>query len=632
MRTIYIYSLILFSATFFAQKIQYPVIAIADSLKSNANAVIRLDETLINIESQQKMTIKIKKVITILNEAGFSKRDYVCYYSKTSKVKNISFAVLNELGETQKTYKKSDFKDASVGDGFSVFVDNRVLYLDFTPTQYPLTVVFTSEEETSNTAFIPRWFAVSDTEAGIEKTTVKITYPPDLGFDYREENFSNKYKITKNAEANAICFEANNIIAEKPQEWSPGFYSLMPQVLFRVQKFNLEGLDGQASTWNEFGEWYFKNLLNNTNELPAETITKVKTLVAGETNPVAIAKKIYQFVQDKTRYVSIQVGIGGFKPMLATDVDRLGYGDCKALSNYTRCLLDAVGVTSYYTVIYGGTRRDLNIDFASVQGNHVILALPIGEKYVFMECTSQTNPFGYQGNFTDNRLALIVKPTGSELVRTAVYSEVESSQVTTGKYNISADGQLSANCKIVYKGVQYDKYADLERQSKKVQIEKKLAQFSNINNLKIDNLVFKNDKEKIVFTEEMTLLAHNYAVVSDKIIFPINAFNNINMVPKRYRKREFPLEVEHGFLDADDVEFTIPENFVVEAMPANVAVTSKFGDYKMEIKKAENNIFIYKRSLTLNTGRFDSKDYNDFRLFMEKIAQNDNAKMLLKKK
>jgi heterodisulfide reductase subunit A-like polyferredoxin len=30
----------------------------------------------------------------------------------------------------------------------------------------------------------------------------------------------------------------------------------------------------------------------------------------------------------KSRYVSIQVGIG-WKPMDASDVDRLGYGDCK---------------------------------------------------------------------------------------------------------------------------------------------------------------------------------------------------------------------------------------------------------------------------------------------------------------
>ncbi len=55
-------------------------------------------------------------------------------------------------------------------------------------------------------------------------------------------------------------------------------------------------------------------------------------------------------MQDKTRYISVQIGIGGWKPMLADDVNKLGYGDCKGLTNYTKALLEAVDVPSYYTL------------------------------------------------------------------------------------------------------------------------------------------------------------------------------------------------------------------------------------------------------------------------------------------
>lgn len=83
--------------------------------------------------------------------------------------------------------------------------------------------------------------------------------------------------------------------------------------------------------------------------------------------------------------------------MLAKDVDRLGYGDCKALTNYTRALPQVVGVPSYYTIIYGDRqRRDLHQDFVSMQGNHAILAVPVKDQIYWLECTSQVHPFGFK--------------------------------------------------------------------------------------------------------------------------------------------------------------------------------------------------------------------------------------------
>jgi hypothetical protein len=82
----------------------------------------------------------------------------------------------------------------------------------------------------------------------------------------------------------------------------------------------------------------------------------------------------------------VQVGIGGWKPMLAGDVDRLGYADCKGLSNYTKALLKEIGVESNYAVIYGGRDiKSMDNEFSSVEGNHVVLCIPNDEKYIWLE-------------------------------------------------------------------------------------------------------------------------------------------------------------------------------------------------------------------------------------------------------
>ncbi|MGK4566033.1 DUF3857 domain-containing protein [Flavobacterium sp. 3HN19-14] len=337
------------------QKPEYTALLIPEELKENANAVIRLDELNVNISSQRDMTITSKTVTTILNEQGMQNLDLSAYYDKNRKVSKIEAKFYDAFGKEIKSVKRKDFRDVSVGDGFSIFNDNRTLYYDYTPVNYPFTVVFETVTETSNTAFLPKWLPVDGYYVSTLKSNVTVTFPESLGFKAKEVNFAPKYNIQKTESSGQLSYTASNVHAMKGEESSPEFMAIAPIVYMKLEKFNLEGVDGEAKNWQEFGKWYYDNLLVGTDELPVETQNKVKQLVGAEKDPVAIAKIIYKYVQDKTRYVSVQIGIGGFKPMLAKDVDKLGYGDCKALSNYTRALLEVVGVPSYYTVAYAGT-------------------------------------------------------------------------------------------------------------------------------------------------------------------------------------------------------------------------------------------------------------------------------------
>jgi hypothetical protein len=617
----------------FAQKSEYSALTISDSLKENANAVVRLNQIDIVIASQRSMNIKNKRVVTVLNEKGLGAIEAYENYDRSSPVKSILATVYDSFGKEIKKVKRSDFKDVSAVNGSTLFSENRYIYLDYTPIQYPFTVVFESETETSNTAFIPQWLPLNDYFVSVEKSILNVSCPSNLVFKYKEFNFSN-FNIKKTVDApTSLSFVATKMLAQKEEMASPSVSYLFPRIMMGLELFHLEGVDGAAKTWTEFGKWYNEKILFGTTDLSEETKAKMKTLVGSETDPIKKAQIIYKYVQEKSRYVNISIGIGGWKPMFANDVDRLGYGDCKALSNYTKALLNAVDVPSYNVVLYGNPRkRDIETDFVSMQGNHMILAIPNKDKYVFLECTSQVDPFGYQGTFTDDRNVLIMKPEGGEIVRTKIYEDADNTQISKGTYSIAENGDFSGKIGIVSEGSQYSQKFNNEKLAPTEREAFYKDYWSTINNLKISKINFKNDKDKISFTENAEISAVNYGNVSaNKMMFAVNAFNPLDQSVKRIRNRKNPFEIQRGSVDIDEIEIALPVNFSIEFLPSNVEINGKFGEYKTEIVKKDNNNIVYKRKFFLKKGLYTNKEYDEFRLFMEQVSRNDNAKIILTK-
>ncbi|WP_431243189.1 DUF3858 domain-containing protein [Flavobacterium sp. P21] len=319
--------------------------------------------------------------------------------------------------------------------------------------------------------------------------------------------------------------------------------------------------------------------------------------------------------------------------MQASDVDRLGYGDCKALSNYTKALLQAVDVPSYNTILYGDRyKSNIQSDFVSMQGNHMILAIPNGDNYTWLECTSQDDPFGYQGTFTDDRDVLVVKPEGGQIVRTKVYDDKGNAQKDKGIYTIDENGNFSGSISIVSEGSQYNEKFRIENYQPTEKEAHYKEYWDNINNLKLGKIAFSNDKENIRFTEDVQLSAINYASISaNKMIFALDVFNQNNQSVKRIRNRKNPFEIQRGYLDSDEIEVNLPAGFSIEFLPANYELKGKFGEYKTEIIKKDNNKLVYKRSMFLNKGKYSNKEYDEYRLFMEQVSKNDNAKIILTK-
>jgi transglutaminase-like putative cysteine protease len=618
----------------FSQENTYASTLIPDELTEDANAVIRNSIIEITIKGIDKMVVYEKEVITVLNELGNIDARIAKGYNDDTKITKLSAKIYDALGKQIKKYSKRKFLDVSAVSGETLYSDERVKYVDYIPVAYPYTVVFESEYKNSSTGFIPRWFPTEGYYVGVEKSQYKLNNPLKIIVRTKKKNFKNYPIQDKSSEFN-LHYIFENQRAIKPEALTIASRDFMPYLIVALNNFSLKGVKGYASNWKEFGKWQNKNLISGRDILEPATVTKIKDLVKGLDNPIEKAKLVYEFVQNKTRYIGVQVGIGGWKPILANQVDKVGYGDCKGLTNYTKALLAAVGITSYYTLVYAKQKINIDKDFATFQGNHAILNIPASElsggNNIWLECTSQTNPFGFLGDFTDDRDVLVITPEGGVIKRTPSYKNETNLQTTKATIRLDKKGTIQATLERISKGLKFDNRYHYDRYPKEELIKHyKSKVWSYNNNLEVESVKLKNDKEQVAFTEDFLISIEDYATVTDaEILFRVNFFNKNSFIPKRYRNRKLPLQISRGFKDEDESIIEIPKGYQVESLFEDKSIINKFGMYQISIDKIDEHHIKYKRTLFIKEGLYPKEDYKAYRAFRRKVAKNDNLRIAL---
>ena len=158
-------------------------------------------------------------MVTGFNKYKLSNIDVRKYFNKSNQINNIEAFIYNDLGVVLKKIKKSDFISQRVADGFLFFSDSRILFLNYTPVEYPFIIVFKSELESTNTAFLQNRHPIDDYFESVQKSTFSINHLSDLEFKSKESNFEIR-AISKVDLPIKIVHSIQNVIAEKPEDGS----------------------------------------------------------------------------------------------------------------------------------------------------------------------------------------------------------------------------------------------------------------------------------------------------------------------------------------------------------------------------------------------------------------------------
>jgi len=623
---------IAFSLSTFGGDNKYPVSDIPQELTKNAKAVVRESTLNFKIESVNNGKLEVKEVITIMNKSGLRYAMFIELYNKFHQVRNIKGIYYDKFGNVIKKLKRDDLVNYPAIAGYSLFEDNRIIFYNPEIDAFPFTVEYSYTIDYDGFLSYPTWGMYEDYNISCQIKKFNITTPDRIKFREYYQNLDIKPTLSSPTEnKTTYSWTLLNIPAIKEEPFSPNLHSFSPSLINAPINFKMQGYKGNMESWKDFGNWIY--LLNdNRNKLSDETVIKILDLVKDAKNNQEKIEILYKYMQDKTRYVNVSIGIGGWQPFKAETVDRLSYGDCKALTNYMKSLLDIVGIQSYYTIVKAGSdASDIISDFSMNQFNHAFLCVPQENDTIWLECTNQKIPAGYIGDFTDDRDVLIIKKDNSELVHTKVYSLKENIQKRCINFELNENGGGIVDIQTKYTGLGTENvyylidapYEDVKRYHYK---------HINIPDFTIESFNYTEDPKRIpIIDETMKLEVKNFAsVMGNNLIIPISLVNKIDKLPKNIKNRNSEILIKRSECKIDSINFIIPNGFTIENIPEAKVITTKYGEYKTEIVQNENSLN-YKRTLSMYKGNYAPEEYVDFRDFLAQISKADNAKFVLLK-
>jgi len=615
-----------------AKELKYPASEIPAILKENAHTVMRLYQQEVEIKSEKSAVITVTEVRTILNKNGENDSYFRQVYTPMNKISNLKGKVYDEQGKQIRSFGTDDVIDRSNISGYSMYEDNRIKTIDPKYATYPFTVEYSYQIDMKQTFELPSWDHESE-NTSYESSLFVVKVPTGYSFRYKEYNLNQGVVKSNQDGKDTYTWSLNNLKARIDEPMSPITKPDYPLVELSPNKFEVGETKGSCESWKEIGIWS-STLIEGKDKLPEATVAKMKEITFNCKSDFEKVKKVYEYMQQKTRYVSIQIGIGGWQPFDANVVDKYSYGDCKALSNYTKALLTSIGIKSYYVLVNASAgSHNIDASFPSNQFNHAMVCVPLEKDTIWLECTNQRLPCGFNGDFTDDRDVLLINGADSRLVHTRFYPAAENCISRHSSVTFTDDATGTAEVKTKYNGLCYDDILSIYN-ADNADKKRIVTQRIELPSFTLDKFLYtENRSQDPSFDEKLNITVTNYIhkLVNDISLLPLNFMNKLTSIPEKVRNRKTELCIRRPYMENDTVVYQIPKGYQVTEIPDKSEITGKFGKYTAS-STLQGSSITYIRHFELFKGVYPAESYSEFREFLEQVATSDEAVASLKNK
>jgi hypothetical protein len=624
--------------------------ALPAALPDETEAVVLLDEQSTRIDAHGVLTTDCRRATRVLRPGGADEaRRLLLVGSFDTKIKSMTGWVINPAGALRKVTMKQALSSSLAPD--TLYMDAKIMMLAVPEVDVGSVVGF-------------EWEAESDPPAVEDQfqfqgkfPVVRARYALILPTAWEPEfDWINWAPVEPDREPvspllpRKMALEIKDIPGLADEPYRPGEHALAGRLLIRLKTSN-PGIRSFAN-WADMGAWY-EELSGPRREPDGAVTVKARDLTAGAPDALSKIRALGSFAQKEIRYVSIQIGIGGFQPHPAASVLANRYGDCKDKATLLAALLKSSGIDSHYIIVHtdrGGVTPESPVSLYVF--NHVVLAIRLPDdvpdagldslirhprlgRLLVFDPTMPTTPLGRLPYYLQDNTGLLVARGESGLVRLPRASAEGNLLERKGHLVLAADGALSGEIVETRRGSEADSLRYMIQSATEAQRRQYLetflsGSFASFSLVAYEFKNLENTGDDLIVSYRFSANAYAkragaYLVVRPRVV----GKKTLDLASNGKKPRRYPIELGTAALARDEFTIEIPEGLQPDSLPKPLALDAGFAAYSSRTE-AEGRTLVYRREYRLREPDLPASRFEDARAFYLGVAADEQQSLLLK--
>jgi hypothetical protein len=400
----------------------------------------RIDNGKLNITANVRMTV--------LNSRGEKYSVVHLHEGKYTKIKRFELKMMDSQNRTIMTLKQKDLQKAcGFGASYQVYSDICDYYKEIIYPNPPYSFEYECELEVRSLFFWP-YVSFRD-EIPIHHMSYELDYPSDFKFRYKPYALNITPETIDHGNRSSCVWTMDSIPALEEFRRAPAGYPIRPGMEFLAESFTFGGCDFDRPDWIGIGSWYadltrdcYPDDDNHSDMMkPHDSISNSD-----------VVRKLYEDIINRIRYVSISIGISGWKPNSAEFTENNGYGDCKDMSVLMISRLRQIGIEACPVLALTRNADVMDTEFPSFRFNHVFVMALLNGDTVYMDPTCDHCNFGELPYSDEDINVLVVTDTGGFIAHTPASTPESNKSLIQSTLYIDSLRYIHFDCRLTCTG------------------------------------------------------------------------------------------------------------------------------------------------------------------------------------